>query len=62
MTHWICNVAIGQTFIAASEALGISAVYGFFGACSAVAALYVLQAVPETKGKSFSQIQTEMDA
>jgi sugar porter (SP) family MFS transporter len=61
VTHWVCNVAIGQNFMAAVGQYGISAVYGFFGICSLIAAAYVSGNVPETKGKSFDQIQAEMD-
>lgn len=61
VTHWICNVAIGQNFMAATANYGISAVYAFFGLCSLIAAGYVSANVPETKGKSFDQIQAEMD-
>jgi hypothetical protein len=61
VTHWVCNVAIGQNFMAATANYGISTVYAFFGACSLVAAGYVSGNVPETKGKSFDQIQAEMD-
>lgn len=61
VTHWVCNVAIGQNFMAAVGQYGISAVYGFFGICSLIAAGYVSGNVPETKGKTFDQIQSEMD-
>jgi MFS family permease len=61
VTHWVCNVAIGQNFMAAVGQYGISAVYGFFGVCSLIAAAYVSGNVPETKGKTFDQIQAEMD-
>lgn len=61
VTHWVCNVAIGQNFMAATESYGISAVYAFFGVCSLVAAAWVSSNVPETKGKSFAEIQAEMD-
>lgn len=61
VTHWVCNVAIGQNFMAATQAYGISAVYAFFGVCSLLAAAYVSGNVPETKGKSFGEIQAEMD-
>lgn len=61
VTHWVCNVAIGQNFMAAATNYGISAVYAFFGVCSLIAAGYVSGNVPETKGKTFDQIQAEMD-
>jgi len=62
VTHWICNVAIGQNFMAAVDNYGIHSVYAFFGVCCLAAVAYVNANVPETKGKSFEQIQAEMAA
>ncbi len=47
VTHWICNVAVGQNFMTAVDSYGISAVYGFFALCSAVGVLYIRSNVPE---------------
>jgi hypothetical protein len=44
------------------KTFGLSAVYGFFGAVALGGALYVHTQVPETKGKSFDQIQRELTA
>ncbi|GAX75105.1 hypothetical protein CEUSTIGMA_g2549.t1 [Chlamydomonas eustigma] len=60
--HWICNVALGQSFMLGVKTFGLSAVYGFFGAVALGGALYVHTQVPETKGKSFDQIQKELTA
>lgn len=62
VTHWVCNVLIGQNFIAAVDSYGISAVYAAFGIASLIGAAYISANVPETKGKSFEQIQAEMTA
>jgi hypothetical protein len=62
VTHWVCNVAIGQNFMAAVQNYGIHSVYAFFGVCCLLAVGYVNSSVPETKGKSFEQIQSEMAA
>lgn len=58
--HWVCNVALGQTFMLAIKAVGLPAVYGFFGSVACLGALYVHTQVPETRGKSFDEIQKEL--
>lgn len=60
VSHWVCNMAIGQTFLAAVAAYGLATVYAGFGAVALVGLLYISRAVPETKGKSFEQIQADL--
>lgn len=59
-THWVCNVVIGQTFMAAVAAYGLATVYTLFGAVALLAAWYVNNKVPETKGKTLEQIEAEL--
>lgn len=59
VTHWVCNWIIGQTFLAGVERYGISAAYAAFGAVALFAVGYIGRNVPETKGKSFEQIEAE---
>lgn len=40
-SHWLANVALGQTFIAAVDQYGLSSVYAFFGGVALLGALYV---------------------
>jgi len=61
-SHWVCNVAVGQTFISAVSNYGLATVYSFFGAVALLGALYVSTKVPETKGKSFEQIEAELQS
>lgn len=61
MTHWLCNWVIGQTFLTGVASFGISTIYLMFGVVSLVAAVYIGQNVPETKGKTFEQIQDEFN-
>ncbi len=49
VTHWICNVALGQTFMSVVNAYGISTAYAFFGVVSLLGMAYISSAVPETK-------------
>lgn len=58
--HWVANIALGQTFMGAVAAFSLSNVYVFFGLVALTGALYVSSSVPETKGKSFEQIEKEL--
>lgn len=49
VTHWVCNVAIGQNFMAWVDAFSLAAVYAGFAAASLLGAAYINAAVPETK-------------
>jgi hypothetical protein len=49
VTHWVCNVAIGQNFMAWVDAFGLAAVYAGFAAASLLGAAYIQANVPETK-------------
>ncbi|KAG1679661.1 hypothetical protein FOA52_006178 [Chlamydomonas sp. UWO 241] len=60
VSHWVCNVMVGQTFMIGVQAYGLPAVYAFFGAVAFSAVAYVKTQVPETRGKSFEQIQKEL--
>jgi len=62
VAHWVANVMLGQTFMAAVDAVGLSGVYAFFGSVALLAALYINTKLPETRGKSFEQIQKELGA
>eukprot|EP00201_Polytomella_parva_P016169 CAMPEP_0175050930 /NCGR_PEP_ID=MMETSP0052_2-20121109/7518_1 /TAXON_ID=51329 ORGANISM="Polytomella parva, Strain SAG 63-3" /NCGR_SAMPLE_ID=MMETSP0052_2 /ASSEMBLY_ACC=CAM_ASM_000194 /LENGTH=628 /DNA_ID=CAMNT_0016315159 /DNA_START=128 /DNA_END=2014 /DNA_ORIENTATION=- len=61
VSHWICNVAVGQTFMSAVQTYGIGTVYSIFGAFALAAAAYVKMRVPETKGKTLEQIEAEFN-
>jgi hypothetical protein len=59
-SHWVCNVAVGQTFLLAVSQYGLASVYAGFGAVALLGAWYISAKVPETKGKTFDQIALEM--
>jgi hypothetical protein len=44
-SHWVCNVAVGQTFMAAVASYGLSSVYAFFGVVALLGAMYVASQV-----------------
>jgi sugar porter (SP) family MFS transporter len=60
VTHWVANVLVGQNFLPCVDKFGVGAVYAGFGAFALLGALFVARCVPETRGKSFDQIQKEM--
>lgn len=55
VTHWVCNFAIGQLFLAAVSAFGVSTVYLFFAAVCFACVAFVGKAVVETKGRRWGQ-------
>ena len=44
-SHWVCNVAVGQTFMAAVAQYGLASVYAAFGTVALLGALYVSKQV-----------------
>ncbi|KXZ57026.1 hypothetical protein GPECTOR_1g927 [Gonium pectorale] len=60
VSHWVCNVVVGQTFMAAVQSYGLAPVYTFFGLMALAGAIYVKSQVPETKGKTLEQIEAEL--
>ncbi|EFJ48518.1 hypothetical protein VOLCADRAFT_104700 [Volvox carteri f. nagariensis] len=60
VSHWVCNVVVGQTFMSAVQSYGLAPVYTFFGIMALAGAFYVRSQVPETKGKTLEQIEAEL--
>jgi hypothetical protein len=61
-THWVFNYAIGQLFLPALGAVGISGVYLFFALVCAVTVIFARTQIVETKGRSLDEIQKLMAA
>lgn len=59
-SHWVCNFVIGQCFLVAEEAFGISTVYYFFSIFCVIGVLFSWKCLVETKGKTFDEIQQAM--
>jgi MFS family permease len=55
-THWAANLAVGQCFLPAVAAYGVGSVYAVFAAAAAGAALLVLKCLPETRGRSYTEV------
>ncbi len=58
--HWICNFAIGQLFLSAVTAVGVSGVYLGFAAVCLLATLFINAYIIETKGRSLEEIERAM--
>lgn len=54
---WICNFIVSLTFLTLIEILGISSTFLLYAAISVGALYFVWKKVPETKGKTFEEIQ-----
>ncbi len=50
-SHWVCNVLVGQSFMAAVDTYGLSAVYAVFGAVAVLGAAYVSAKVSQKIGE-----------
>ena len=61
-THWVFNYALGQLFLPALNAVGISGVYLFFALVCGVTVLFTSSQLVETKGRSLDEIQKLMAA
>jgi hypothetical protein len=59
---WGINVVVSLTFPVLAAAFGIALVFGFYGAISVLALLFVLALVPETRGRSLELIEANLAA
>ncbi|EIE25526.1 general substrate transporter [Coccomyxa subellipsoidea C-169] len=59
-THWVFNYAIGQLFLPALAAVGVSGVYLFFAFICALTVVFTNSQIVETKGRSLDEIEKLM--
>jgi len=59
-TNWFTNFAIGLAFLPVAAAIGEAATFWIFAGVCAVAIAFVSRYVPETKGRSFAEIQSDV--
>lgn len=59
-THWVVNYAIGQLFLPALAAVGVSGVYLFFAFICALTVVFTNSQIVETKGRSLDEIEKLM--
>jgi MFS transporter, SP family, galactose:H+ symporter len=60
--NWFANFAVGLAFLPLAGALGQGAVFWIFAAVCAAACAFAARSVPETKGRSFPEIDAELRA
>ena len=58
--NWTCTFIVGKFFPKVESIIG-PYVFIFFGIVSTIAFLYTLKFLPETKGKTFAEIEAEFD-
>ncbi|MEU6996620.1 MFS transporter [Streptomyces sp. NPDC046465] len=62
LVNWSANFVVGQLFLPAADAFGEAAVFWCFAAVCLGALVFVVRAVPETKNRSFAEIQQDLAA
>lgn len=55
--NWLCNFLVSVTFLSLVSAIGLSSTFWLYMAISIFAFVFVWKKIPETKGKTFEQIQ-----
>ncbi|MEV0697232.1 sugar porter family MFS transporter [Saccharopolyspora sp. NPDC050389] len=56
MAHWLANFVVALTFPLLIESAGATATFWIFGVVCAVATVFCVRVVPETKGRSLEEI------
>ena len=57
LTNWGASFLMTVVFSYMSEAFGLAGTFWFYGVCSATGALFSILVLPETRGKSFQEIE-----
>ncbi|CAJ1359533.1 unnamed protein product [Effrenium voratum] len=55
--NWTLSFITTETVGGLQAAISFSGVFGLYGCCLVIGLLYVIKSVPETKGKSFAEIE-----
>jgi SP family galactose:H+ symporter-like MFS transporter len=57
-SNWVCNYFVSLTFLSLIQGLGTSLTFWLYGIICITGLWFVIKLVPETKGKTFEQIQS----
>lgn len=57
-SNWLCNYFVSLTFLTLIESLGTSSTFWLYAIICLLGLWFVIRLVPETKGKTFEQIQS----
>lgn len=60
--NWLLNFAVSQLFVPLNKKIGMAATFWLFSGLCLTAPLFTFFVVPETKGKSFQEIQKELNS
>ena len=60
MANWVANLAVAVSYLSVIAAIGAPATFWTYGALTVVSLLYMVRAVPETKGRSLSEIEKDL--
>ncbi|KAH9308355.1 hypothetical protein KI387_036266 [Taxus chinensis] len=55
--NWVSNLLVAQSFLSLTRLLGTAGAFSLFTCLSVLALIFVLVAVPETKGLSFQEVE-----
>ncbi|KAF0909158.1 hypothetical protein E2562_032207 [Oryza meyeriana var. granulata] len=59
--NWVSNLAVAQSFLSLTEAIGPAWTFLIFGGLSVAALAFVLVCVPETKGLPIEEVETMLE-
>ncbi|XP_062189902.1 probable inositol transporter 2 [Phragmites australis] len=59
--NWVSNLAVAQSFLSLTEAIGTSWTFLIFGVLSVAALAFVLVCVPETKGLPIEEVEKMLE-
>ncbi|CAN6209325.1 unnamed protein product [Urochloa humidicola] len=59
--NWVSNLAVAQSFLSLTEAIGTSWTFLIFGCLSVAALAFVLVCVPETKGLPIEEVEKMLE-
>ena len=62
LSHWTFDLLISLTTLSLTVTLGISGTFWLFAAINVLAFLFVWRYVPETRGRTLEQIETDLRA
>lgn len=60
MANWLANLVVAVSYLSIISAIGGSATFWGYAAISVASLLYMVRAVPETKGRSLSEIERDL--
>jgi hypothetical protein len=61
-TNWLSNFLVGLAFLPVVGLIGVGATFWLFAGASAFTFAFVARYLPETKGRTFAQIQGDLRA